>query len=159
MLPFHVNCYGGELIRRRGGTLGPSAGGETDPPAPSARACFTMGQAIARALAPSPYRVAMIASSSWSHAFLTRKNHWLYPDHDSDHSRLAELEDDRFAAWRELEGDEIESAGQHEFRNWVTLAGAMTEFGAKARVVDYLESYVLNSNKCFALFSVAGDSR
>jgi len=157
VLPFHVNCYGGELIRRRGGALGPGTAGETDPPAPSARSCFAVGQAIARAFAPSPYRVALIASSSWSHAFLTRKNHWLYPDHESDRARLAELAANRFAAWRDLEGDAIEAAGQHEFRNWVVLAGAMSEIGARARVVEYLESFVLNSNKCFALFSVNGE--
>ena len=107
VLPFHVNCYGGELIRRRGGALGPSAtAGERDPPAPSARACFAVGQAIARAFAPSPYRVALVASSSWSHAFLTRKNQWLYPDHDSDRARLAELAANRFSVWRDLGCDD-----------------------------------------------------
>jgi hypothetical protein len=157
VLPIHVNCYGGELVRRRGGELGPGeATGESDPPAPGARTCFGVGQAIARAFRTSAYRVALIASSSWSHAFLTPKNHWLYPDHDSDRARLAELAGNRFSCWRDLRGDEIESAGQHEFRNWIVLAGAMTEIGAKANVVEYLESYVLNSNKCFAVFSTTG---
>ena len=41
--------------------------------------------------------------------------------------------------------------GQHEFRNWICLAGAMTELGADVEIVDYMESYVLNSNKCFAI--------
>jgi hypothetical protein len=157
VVPFHVNCYGGDLVRRRGGDLGPGgAAGEPDPPAPGARACFDVGAAVARAFARSRYRAALIASSSWSHAFLTAKNHWLYPDHESDRARLAELEGNRFSAWRSLRHDDIETAGQHEFRSWIVLAGAMTEIGAKAHLVEYLESYVLNSNKCFAIFSTEG---
>ena len=45
----------------------------------------------------------------------------------------------------------IESAGQHEFRNWICLAGAMSEIGARVEIIDYMESYVMNSNKCFAV--------
>ena len=33
------------------------------------------------------------------------------------------------------------------------LGGAMSALGKKAEIVDYTESYVLNSNKCFAVFS------
>jgi hypothetical protein len=154
VLPIHVNCYGGELVRRRGGALAPGeqTAGEPDPPAPSARSCFDVGQAIARAFKSSKYRVALVASSSWSHAFLTEKNNWIYPDHESDRQRVTELQQNRFEIWRNLTRQEIESAGQHEFRNWVCLAGAMSEIGARAQIVDYLESYILNSNKCFAVF-------
>ena len=31
---------------------------------------------------------AKVASSSWSHAFLTEKNHWIYPDLDADRTRI-----------------------------------------------------------------------
>ena len=112
---------------------------------------FDLGRGIARVLADSPWRVALIASSSWSHAFLTAKNHWIYPDHGGDRQRLEELREGRFAEWRELTHEVIEDAGQHEFRNWICLAGAMTELGAGVEIVDYMESYVLNSNKCFAV--------
>jgi hypothetical protein len=37
--------------------------------------------------------------------------------------------------------------------NWITLAGAMTELGKTAEIVDYAETYLVNSNKCFAVFS------
>lgn len=152
LVPFHVNCYGGDLIRTQGGHLAPGAAGELrDPPAPSAKACFDLGRAIASVLLASPYRVALMASSSWSHAFLTEKNSWIYPDHESDRLRLAELRAGDYAGWRDLSGEELEAAGQHEFRNWICLAGAMSEIGAKAEIVDYLESYVMNSNKCFAV--------
>jgi len=154
IVPFHVNCYGGDLVRTQGGHLPPGdEGHRRDPPAPSARACFDLGANIASVLAASPWRVALIASSSWSHAFLAAKNHWIYPDHESDRERLAELRDGKFGQWRALGAAEIETAGQHEFRNWICLAGAMNELNAEAEVeiVDYLETYVMNSNKCFAV--------
>jgi hypothetical protein len=98
----------------------------------------------------SPWRVAIVGSSSWSHAFLTRKNDWLHPDHASDRARLEELKQGNSARWRALGRAELEDAGQHEFLNWVTLAGAMAEVGSNAEVIDYIETWILNSNKCFA---------
>jgi len=154
VLPFHVNCYGGALVRMRGGSVAPSdVSNESDPPSPSAAACFDVGRAVARAFACSPWRVAMIASSSWSHAFLTPKNDWIFPDHDSDRDRLVELREGRVECWRDLETTQLEDAGQHELLNWITLAGAMTELGKRAEIIDYVETYVMNSNKCFAAFS------
>ena len=35
--------------------------------------------------------MALIASSSWSHAFLTEKTYWLHPDMEADRARFAEL--------------------------------------------------------------------
>lgn len=32
------------------------------------------------------------------------------------------------------------------------LAGAMAELGRSAEIVDYVESWVFNSNKCIAVF-------
>lgn len=154
VLPFHVNCYGGALVRSRGGRVAQSdVAKEPDPPAPTAATCFDIGRAVARAFAASPWRVALVGSSSWSHAFLTAKNNWIYPDHAGDRARLAELRENRFEAWRNLSGAQLEDAGQHELLNWITLAGAMAEAGKKTDIVDYTESYVLNSNKCFAVFS------
>jgi hypothetical protein len=153
VVPFHVNCYGGAVIRSRGGTTPASdVGDEPDPPAPSPGACFALGREVGAAFLRSPWRVALIGSSSWSHAFLTPKNDWLYPDHASDRARLGELREGRLARWGELKREELEAAGQHEMLNWVVLAGAMDAAGRKAQIVDYVESYVMNSNKCFALF-------
>ena len=154
IIPLHVNCYGGWLVRSRGGNLlQGEATGEPDPPAPSAAACFDLGAALARSLKKSPWRVAMIASSSWSHAFLTPKNDWIFPDHDSDRRRFEELRNNRLESWRALEREQIEAAGQQEMLNWVVLAGAMNELGLEAQVVDYIETWVLNSNKCFAAWA------
>ena len=55
VLPIHINCYGGDLIRQRGGTKAPTdVDEEPDPSAPSAAACFDIGRAIGRAMAASP---------------------------------------------------------------------------------------------------------
>ncbi len=154
VVPFHVNCYGGELVRSRGApNPARDAGTEPDPPAPSPAACFDIGRAVGKALAGSQWRVAIIASSSWSHAFLTTKNHWIYPDSDSDRARLKELREGQYASWRELTQARIEDAGQHEFLNWVALAGAMSALDKRVEIIDWVESHVFNSSKCFAVFS------
>ena len=71
---------------------------------------------------------------------------------ESDRRRLAELRDGRYDLWRDLSLAEIEDAGEHELLNWVCLAGAMTELNYRVEIVDYVESHVFNSNKCFAVF-------
>jgi hypothetical protein len=154
VLPIHINCYGGDLIRQRGGTKAPTdVNEEPDPSAPSPAACFDIGRAIGRALAASPWRTAIIGSASWGHGFLTPKNHWLYPDHDSDRKRLAELKENRIAAWRNFRREELEAAGQHELTIWCALAGAMTDLGKQAEVVDFIETFTLNTDSCFAVFN------
>jgi len=151
IVPLHVNCYGGALVRSQGGRLPPTQiSGQPDPRGPSAAACFDLGRAMARVLAKSPWRVALIASSSWSHAFLTAKNDWIFPDHTADRARLEELRGGHFSRWRELSWQQLEDAGQQELLNWVTVAGAMAELGRPAHIIDYVETHVLNSNKCFA---------
>jgi len=155
VVPFHVNCYGSSVIAKRGSTAhltGDADPNLVDPPGPNPRRCFDIGGAAARALADSPWRVALIASSSWSHAFLTPKNHYLYPDNASDRARFDELASGKLARWRDLSTEEIEDAGQQEFLNWVCLGGAMHALGREPQIVDYVESYIFNSDKCFAIF-------
>lgn len=151
VLPFQVNCYGSRVIRNRGQDLGDWYA-EPDPPAPTPKRCMEVGAAVVRALKDSPWRVATIASSSWSHAFLTEKNHWLHPDIEADRARLEEFRNADWDAWRRLTLDQIEESGQQELLNWMCLAGAMEELGRKPEIIDWVESWVCNSNKCFALF-------
>lgn len=154
VLPIHINCYGGDLIRQRGGTKAPTdVNEEPDPSAPSAAACFDVGRAIGRAIAASPWRTAIIGSASWGHGFLTPKNHFLYPDHASDRLRLAELKENRLAEWRDFQREALEDAGQHELTIWSALAGAMSDLGKKAEVIDYIETWSLNTDSCFAVFN------
>ena len=150
VVPFVVNCYGSKVIRNRGGVLEYEK--EPDPPGPSPKRCMEVGAATARALKDSPWRVALVASSSWSHAFLTEKHHWLWPDVESDRARFEELRTADYDAWRRVSTTMIEEAGQQELLNWMCLAGAMAELERKPEIIDYIETYVFNSSKCMALF-------
>jgi len=155
LVPFQINSYGRRPVIQRAGLPNlehPPGADEFDPPSPSPRRCFELGAAVARALKRSPWRVALIASSGWSHAFLTEKHHWLYPDVPSDRQRFAELEAANFTAWRDLTLAQIEDAGQNELLNWIPLAGAMYELDQRPVYCEFLESYLMNSCKCVALF-------
>ncbi|MFQ6029166.1 MAG: extradiol ring-cleavage dioxygenase [Dehalococcoidia bacterium] len=150
VIPFLVNCYGSRVIRNRGGAEEYES--EPDPPGPSPKRCMEVGAATARVLKESPWRVALIGSSSWSHAFLTEKNHWLYPDVEADRARFEELQSGNFDAWSKLTTEQMEESGQQEMLNWMCVAGAMQELDQKPEIVDYIESYIFNSDKCVALF-------
>jgi len=155
VVPVAVNCYGSKVISNRGGILPYKVDGKElppDPPGPSPKRCLEVGAATARALRDSPWRVALIASSSWSHAFLTAKNHWLWPDIESDRARFEELRSANYSAWGKVSTAAIEASGQQELLNWACLLGAMKELGRRPEVIDYIETYVFNSNKCMAVF-------
>ena len=47
---------------------------------------------------------------------------------------------------------QLEASGQHEVLNWVCLAGAMAELGAKMELVDWVETWIFNAPKCQAIF-------
>jgi hypothetical protein len=153
VIPFSVNCYGSGVIRHHGYAKYAVFNEAIDPPSPSPKRCFDIGRATARIMRDSPYRVALIASSSWSHAFLVDKHSWIHPDMDADRARVDELRTGRFDHWRDLTVADIEESGQQEFLNWVCLAGAMSELNYKADVLDWIETYVFNSNKAFAVFN------
>jgi hypothetical protein len=155
VVPFHVNCYGSSVIRSRGSTAhledGQTAG--FDPISPTPQRCFDLGRATAAILRDSPWRVVLMASSSWSHAFLTEKNGWMWPDGEADRRRLSDLRSGNYERFRELTVKQVEDSGQHELLNWVCLAGALAELEFKAEFVEFAETHIFNSNKCMALFS------
>jgi hypothetical protein len=150
VLPVAVNCYGSGVIRYRGGSTEYSK--EPDPPSPSPRRCFEVGQVTARILKDSPWRVVLMASSSWSHAFLTEKNHWIYPDLAADRAMLEQMRAGDYDKWRDTPLAQMEAAGQQEVLNWVCLVGAMAELGYKANVLDWVETWAFNAPKCLAVF-------
>ncbi len=155
VVPFAVNCYGSKVISNRGGILPYKENGKElppDPPGPTPKRCLQVGAATANALAESPWRIALVASSSWSHAFLTAKNSWLWPDIESDRARFEELRNGDYQAWGQVSTSMIEEAGQQELLNWACLLGAMQQLDCKPEVIDYIETYVFNSNKCIAVF-------
>jgi len=155
VLPFQVNCYGRRVIAQRGfrsSLASPIAEADLDPPSPTPRRCMEVGAATARALRESPWRVALIASSSWSHAFLTDKNYQLYPDIPADRRLYEALRVGDYETWRGTELAAIEESGQQEMLNWYMLAGAMEALGRKPDECDFVETWSFNSNKCFATF-------
>jgi hypothetical protein len=150
IVPFAINAYGSALIREKGGLAGASAGttAADDPPGPSPKRLFDMGHAIAEIVAESPWRVALVASSSFSHGFLTAKHHFLYPDVETDRVRFADLKAGNYAAWRDLPLAALEEAGQHELLNWYPVIGAMEALGQKPSYAALYESWTMNSDKC-----------
>jgi hypothetical protein len=155
IIPFAINAYGSSLIRAKGGKVekGAPAAGERqpDPPAPSPRRCMDIGRALAQIIAPSPWRVALVATASFSHAFLTAKNDFFFPDMASDRQRHAELAQGKYANWRKLTIPVLEDAGQHELVNWCPMIGAMEELDQTPSYCELMESYLMNSNKCVAI--------
>jgi hypothetical protein len=157
VVPFAINCYGRNLIQAKGG-LGhlfapPPGENETgDPPSPQPWRVMEVGAAIAEVLARSPYRVALVASSSWSHCFLSPKNGYLWPDHDGDRILFDALERADYATWRQRSLADMEYSGQHEMLNWMALIGAMEALDRKPVIQDYMETYILASDKCFVSF-------
>jgi len=157
IVPFHVNAYGSSVIRNRGinGHLFGDKLRDPDPPGPSPRRCFQLGQTIARVMRESEWKTLLIGSSSWSHAFLTAKNSWIYPDVDSDRQLFEYLSSGNLEAFRDLKLPQIEESGQNEVLNWIPMIGAMYELGQQPTYCDFLESYLMNSCKCNALFPPA----
>jgi hypothetical protein len=155
VVAFQVNCYGRRVIAQKGfraSLAKPLPESELDPPSPSPKRCMEVGAATARALRESHWRVALIASSSWSHAFLTDKHHQLYPDIEADRRLYEALRRGDYETWRARTLAEIEDSGQQEMLNWYMLAGAMEALGRKPDECDFIETWIFNSNKCFAVY-------
>lgn len=145
ILPFHVNAWGSHLSNYRQGEVTPSS--------PTPARCFEVGRAVGRIMRASPWRVALVASSSWSHGILTSKNHHFYPDVETDRLRYRQLQAADYTAWRDIAPDDIVGSGQDELVNWILLAGAMHELDYTPTWTDLSESYIMNSSKCAALFA------
>lgn len=159
VVPFTVNAYGRWLIAAQGSPRTPSEvarfqsnGADLDPPGPQPWRCFQVGAAVVRALARSPWRVAVIASSSWSHSFLVAKHSLMFPDVESDKRYYEALRSGDWETWRNTTIDEAVDRGHHELLNWFCLAGAMAELGRKPDEAVFLESWISNSDKVFAVF-------
>ncbi len=158
VVPFAVNAYGRWLISSRGTPQRPSDAAareesDLDPPAPQPWRCFQVGGAIARALRASPWRVAIIASSSWSHSFLVQKHSLMFPDVEADKRYYEALKKGDWELWRNTTLEAVEDSGHHELLNWFCLTGALHELGRKAPDESvFLESWITNSDKVFAVF-------
>ena len=113
---------------------------------------MAVGAATARVMARSPWRTAILASSSWSHSFRTEKNHQLWPDVAADRRLYDALDKSDYAAWHRYTTDEIEDSGQHEVLNWFSLLGAMEELGRKPHRSEFIETWAFVSPVAFAYY-------
>src|ERR1700676_4381282 len=130
LVSFSVNCYGRRVNAARGLRLPLAMRDkirELDPPSPNPSRCMAVGAAAARVMAKSPWRTAIMASSSWSHSFLTEKNYQLWPDVAADRRLYDALDQGDYATWHRYTTDEIEDSAQHGGLKWFCLLGAMEE--------------------------------
>jgi hypothetical protein len=154
IVPFAINCYGRKVLAQRGGFPvfdRVMTDEDFDPPAPTPRRLFDLGAAAARILAESPWRVALIASSSWSHAFLTPKNHFLWPDTPADRRLYEALQRGDWDTWRGLTGAAVEDSGQQEVLNWSCLAGALSALDRTPQETGFVDTWIFNSSKAFLI--------
>ena len=150
-----INCYGRRVIAARGFAKPFGETLDLDPPSPTPRRLMDVGGAVARHLHESPWRVALVASSSWSHAFLTDKTWRLYPDIPSDRRLYDALAEGRWGEWEATSTAQVEDAGQQEVLNWFALCGAARELGLGApEAHTFIETHCFNSNKVFARWPV-----
>jgi Catalytic LigB subunit of aromatic ring-opening dioxygenase len=155
MICMPINCYGSRVIAAKGFFNPFGTEVQPDPPGPSPRRLMDVGGAVARHLRESPWKVAMIASSSWSHAFLTDKTWRLQPDIASDRAHYNALVGGEYAYWENTTTPMIEDAGQQELLNWFALFGAARELGLGGPAEHtFIETHCFNSNKVFARWEV-----
>src|SRR5438067_197895 len=145
VVPITVNSYGRALVSQHGRPRTPSEvqalEGDEDPPGPQPWRCFQLGATVARAAARSPRRVALVASSSWSHSFLVAKHALMYPDVESDRRFYDALVEGDWDVWAKTTIEEAEDRGHHELLNWFCLAGAMAELDRRPSYSVFMESW------------------
>lgn len=161
VVPVAVNCYGIDLRIPPPGVkieetkqIGRKLEGMpvTPPPSPTPWRSYDMGKAVAQIIQESPWRAVVIGSASWSHGSLTTKNYYLWPDMEADRARRAELFAGQHWKWRNLDPKQILDSGQHEFLNWICLAGAME--GRKPELLSLSEAWLFNSSRMVVVFPV-----
>jgi hypothetical protein len=152
VVPVPINCYGRAVVSYKGfASAWADRGRQLDPPSPTPRRCFHFGAAIARILRESPWRVAVVASSSWSHAFLVDKTFRIQPDVAADRKLYEALVAGDYGTWLSYPLAQLEESAQQEVLNWFALAGAMKELGLKLEYSDFVETWVFNSSKVAAV--------
>ena len=150
-----INCYGRKVISAKGFMTDFGKPLDLDPPGPSPKRCMDMGAATAKILRDSPWRVAVVASSSWSHAFLCDHTWRLRPDTPADRNLYRARVDGDYDSWRAASTADFEAAGQQELLNWCPMLGAMEALGAHLDWSHFTETHIFNSNKVFAVYKPA----
>lgn len=119
IIPFHINAY--------------------FKPMPSARRCYELGRAVARALAAWPERVAVYASGGLSHDPFGPRSGWI--DKELDRWVLEQLSKGLGESLCHLFAFDSDTmrGGTGEIRSWIVVAGAFHQ--VKATVVDYIPAH------------------
>jgi hypothetical protein len=99
----------------------------------------TVFEKIRRFLDTRPERVAVVASSSWSHSFLAHKFQCCAIDLDTDRRYLELLRRGAGSQLAELTPEAIQASGDHEFLNWIIALGIIGD--TPAEIVDVRESH------------------
>ncbi len=164
VIPMSVNCYGPDVISSRGGMghLNPPTQKDPymdyrGPGGPSPRSCFRFGQLVREIVDERPERVVLMGSSSWAHGFLNSKDHYLHPDRDFDRRLFNQLKIGEQRRWADVTNEEFDEVGGSEFKNWICLAGAMQM--RTPEILDFIETWIFNSARCFAVFWPEGAAR
>jgi hypothetical protein len=156
VLPFAVNCYGRTLVPLRGMGVNrlsdiPSED-QLDPPSPPPWRCYDLGTEVARILRLTPWRVAIIASGSWSHAWTSPSTSYFHPNVPADRLYLEALRTGDYETWRKATTEDLEVNGKYELICWHILLGAMAEMSQELHEVRFMPSWITNADKVFALF-------
>lgn len=111
-----------------------------DPPSLTAKRCYEFGQAIARLVKNDPRKIAILGSGGLAHDPGGKRSGWL--DQPLDHWFLEQIAEGNGRAAEAMYSFDSDTmvAGTGEIRAWITVAGAMEEMGARAKVVDYVEA-------------------
>jgi hypothetical protein len=147
-----INCYGRKVVGAKGFVTSMGDVIAPDPPSPSPSRVHALGRAIARAVRTRNQRVALVASSSWSHAFLVDHTSRLRPDTAADRRLYDALANGRHSEWLATTLADIEYAGQQELLNWFAAIGAVDELGLSLQWSTFVETHCFNSNKVFAVW-------
>ena len=126
LLPLFVNCYGEEA-------------GPDYPPRPTPKRCYELGMGIRRFLDGRDERVAVVASSSWSHSFLSHKFQCRAIDLETDRRYLQLVSSGQGSELAKLSPEEIQDSGDHEILNWIVALGILGD--RPAEIVDVRESH------------------
>lgn len=137
LLPIFVNCYGEEA-------------GPDYPPRPTPQRCYQLGCGIRQFLAQRTERVAVVASSSWSHSFLAHKFQCRAIDVEFDRRNLALVRRGEGSKLAELTPEEIQQSGDHEILNWIVALGIIGD--KPAQIVDVRESHTQLAFRVAALW-------
>ena len=125
LLPLFVNCYGEEA-------------GPDYPPRPTPARCYQLGQGIRRFLDTRGERVAVVASSSWSHSFLAHKFQCREIDTETDRKYLEWVRNGEGSKLAEVAPEDLQQSGDHEILNWIIALGVLGD--RPAEIIDVRDS-------------------